>query len=336
MGIRRLDGEAYARLALGLVGIALPLAIAAAWWGSRVSSSIVTVHGSVSRDGGWAPETIRAVVGSPLHLRLIADDVLHGFAVGRRDDPSVDMPPGQVVETTLIFDEPGTYTYYCTRSCGPDHWRMRGVIEVSGDPPAATAEVQDPMYVTLGIDIDSPHPAEAVPSVRPSADRGEALGIQLPEGFRSRQDFIRRPPADTWHALRRDPATRGLSDTQVWDLVAHLWRSTTTDGALRQGQELFAQNCAACHGASGAGDGVMASALGPTPSATHVPAGHLTSPANFTDPNTMLGASSALLQGKILRGGMGSGMPYWGPIFTESQMWALVDFLWTFQFEELP
>jgi heme/copper-type cytochrome/quinol oxidase subunit 2 len=44
-------------------------------------------------------------------LRLIADDVLHGFAVGRRDDPSVDMPPGQVVETTLIFDEPGTYTY---------------------------------------------------------------------------------------------------------------------------------------------------------------------------------------------------------------------------------
>jgi mono/diheme cytochrome c family protein len=213
---------------------------------------------------------------------------------------------------------------------------MRGVIEVSGDPPPATAEVQDPMYVTLGIDIDSPHPAEAMPSVRPSADRGEALGLQLPEGFRSRQDFIRRPPADTWQALRRDPATRGLSDTQVWDLVVHLWRSTTTDAALRQGQELFAQNCAACHGASGAGEGVMASALGPTPSATHDPAGHLASPANFTDPDTMLGASSALLQGKILRGGMGSGMPYWGPIFTESQMWALVDFLWTFQFEESP
>jgi mono/diheme cytochrome c family protein len=48
----------------------------------------------------------------------------------------------------------------------------------------------------------------------------------------------------------------------------------------------------------------------------------------------MLGASSALLQGKILRGGMGSGMPYWGPILTEAQMWALTDYLWTFQFGE--
>lgn len=26
-----------------------------------------------------------------------------------------------------------------------------------------------------------------------------------------------------------------------------------------------------------------------------------------------------MLQGKILRGGMGTGMPYWGPIFTEEQ-----------------
>jgi hypothetical protein len=40
----------------------------------------------------------------------------------------------------------------------------------------------------------------------------------------------------------------------------------------------------------------------------------------------MLGASPALLQGKIIRGGMGTGMPYWGPIFTEAQTWALVDY----------
>jgi hypothetical protein len=32
-------------------------------------------------------------------------------------------------------------------------------------------------------------------------------------------------------------------------------------------------------------------------------------PADFTDPARMLGASPALLEGKILRGGMGTGMP---------------------------
>jgi len=59
----------------------------------------------------------------------------------------------------------------------------------------------------------------------------------------------------------------------------------------------------------------------------------LRQPAAFTDARRMLGASPALLQGKILRGGMGTGMPSWGPIFTDAQTWALVDYLWTFQFD---
>jgi mono/diheme cytochrome c family protein len=54
-------------------------------------------------------------------------------------------------------------------------------------------------------------------------------------------------------------------------------------------------------------------------------------PADLTSAD-LLGASPALLQGKVLRGGMGTGMPYWGPIFTDRQTWALVDYLWTFQF----
>ncbi len=48
----------------------------------------------------------------------------------------------------------------------------------------------------------------------------------------------------------------------------------------------------------------------------------------------MLGASPALLQGKILRGGMGTGMPNWGPIFDEQQIWDLDAYLYTYQFHE--
>jgi len=346
------------------VVIAVPLAVAVAWWGANRSPSAVTIHGRVSEAGGWLPGTLRATVGTPLQLRLVSDDVVHGFAVGHSDAPGLDLPPGQVVETTLTFDLPGTYTFYCTRWCGPNHWRMRGVIEVSGGSPAPV-EVVDPLYESLGIDIDAPHPALAIPRVRPSAERGESLGIEMPEGFRSRQDFIARPPAESWQSLRLDPSTRGLSDSQVWDLVAYQWRSTTTDGALQEGGSLFAQNCAACHGESGAGDGVMALRTpvpvsfgipegiapsrashpgGGTPegvadavpaaSATHLAGEQPPSPADFTDSSTMLGASSALLQGKILRGGMGTGMPYWGPILTDEQLWALTDYLWTFQFGE--
>jgi mono/diheme cytochrome c family protein len=56
-------------------------------------------------------------------------------------------------------------------------------------------------------------------------------------------------------------------------------------------------------------------------------------PADFTDPARMLGASPALLEGKILRGGMGTGMPMWGSIFTEQQIWDLVAYLYSFQFK---
>jgi mono/diheme cytochrome c family protein len=45
----------------------------------------------------------------------------------------------------------------------------------------------------------------------------------------------------------------------------------------------------------------------------------------------LLGASPALLEGKITRGGMGTGMPYWGPIFTREQIQALALYLYQFQ-----
>jgi high-affinity iron transporter len=40
---------------------------------------------------------------------------------------------------------------------------------------------------------------------------------------------------------------------------------TPTVDSLHRGQELFAQNCAVCHGASGAGDGPATAALNPAP-----------------------------------------------------------------------
>lgn len=65
---------------------------------------------------------------------------------------------------------------------------------------------------------------------------------------------------------------------------------------------------------------------------SHTASSDLISPRDFTDSSQMLGATSALLEGKILRGGMGTGMPYWGTIFTNDELEALVNYLWTFQF----
>ncbi len=112
------------------------------------STPLIHVH--MAEDGGWNPDLIKAQVGKPLHLRLTSDDVVHGFAVGQMEMEGVDVLPGKVTDVTVKFDKPGTYTFFCTRWCGVNHWRMRGTIEVSGSNPNPEL-VAIPLYVKLGL-----------------------------------------------------------------------------------------------------------------------------------------------------------------------------------------
>ncbi len=281
------------------------------------------IHVSMAEDGGWNPDTLKAEVRKPLELHLTSDDVVHGFAVGQMDMGSVDVLPGKVTDLTLTFNKPGSYTFYCTRWCGLNHWRMRGTIEVSGS--TSNEEKQSiPLYVTLGVDIDAPHEAPAVPSTRPSAVNGQLLAASSDLSSLSSTDFYKaNSPYQVFEGLHYT----SLNNSEKWDMVAALWQANTTSESLANGKRLYSQNCAACHGENGAGDGVFADDIAAAGEAS------MQTPANFTDPARMLGASPALLQGKILRGGMGSGMPMWGSIFTEERIWDLIAYIYSFQFD---
>ncbi len=290
------------------------------------------IHAHVAEDGGWSPDVIKANVNEPLNLKLTSDDVVHGFAVGQMDMQSVDVLPGKVTNITLTFDEPGIYTFFCTRWCGLNHWRMRGTIEVGGSS-SDLEPISVPLYVTLDLDIDAPHDAPVIPSSQPSAINGQQLVTNLPIDQSS--DYYRtRSPYQVFDEL----SSASLTETQRWDVVAYIWQSNTTKESLTNGGQLYAQNCAACHGENGAGDGVFADELATAgESSMQTMEGAMDmmmqTPVDFTDPRRMLGASPALLQGKILRGGMGTGMPMWGSIFTEEQIWDLIAYLYSFQFE---
>ncbi|MBI3160838.1 MAG: c-type cytochrome [Chloroflexi bacterium] len=290
------------------------------------------LHARLAEQGGWAPDVLRAEAGQPLTVRLTSDDVLHGFGVGRTDFEAVLVEPGKVTEVTLTFDQPGIYTYYCTVWCGLNHWRMRGVIEVRGSDVQAGAPTP-PLYAQLGIDIDAPHPAETTPAERPNALAAPVVALEF-----SFDQYAAASPAQLWSSLGNQPGLENLTDAQRWDLVAALWARQTSPAALAEGETIFRQDCAACHGPQGAGDGLYADDLASAGQAAMqglagAPDMLMQSPPDWQDPAILLGASPALLQGKLLRGGMGTGMPMWGAIYTDEQLWHVVAYLYTLQMD---
>ena len=333
MNVAGMKSEWLARIFVGLLVLAVPATVGIGW---LLRPPTLLVHARMAETGGWTPENLTAVVGQPLHLRLTSEDVTHSFAVGQSDQAPVDVKPGEITEVTLNFDRPGKYVFYCTRWCSVNHWRMRGVIEVAGPAPDSVKE-KPPLYVTLGLDLDADHRADVpLPAVKPSAAEGEKLGVSLPPALLSRDAYLANSPAQVFKTLKATPGLEDLPDQDIWNLVAWMWKNNISTQSLENGKQLYAANCAACHGESGGGDGVFAAELAQATSGEHsgMTKGEMTQqPADFSDAAQRLSASPAHLQGKIIRGGMGTGMPYWGPIFTEEQTWDLVAYIWSFQFD---
>ena len=96
---------------------------------AQSGKNVIQLYASMPENGGWSTDLLNAEVGKPLHLDIISEDVIHGFGVGQMRMDAVELYPGIPVSTTLLFEKSGIYTFYCTRWCGPNHWRMRGTIE---------------------------------------------------------------------------------------------------------------------------------------------------------------------------------------------------------------
>jgi cytochrome c553 len=335
MAARRIKTEVFARILLGILVLGIPLGVFL--WGNKTLLPGLLVHASVPEDGGWMPGTIYAETGKPLSLRFISEDVVHGFAIGQLGHSEIDIVPGEISQTTITFSEPGRYVYYCTRWCSPNHWRMRGTIIVEGQPQPQE-QTKPPLYVVMGVDIDQERSTEKIPLEIPSANDGRVIMANVEESKLEPYqtiDYLRsNSPAGVWQSVREESFAEELSDQDIWNLIAALWRTSTTAENIKAGDQLFSQNCAACHGSYGNGDGIFALQYTEVDPETNALLENLSKPADFTLPDQMLASSSAVLQGKIIRGGMGTGMPNFGPILTEEQTWSLVDYIWTFQFSD--
>ncbi len=320
--------EILARLIVILgVTAAAAVPLAGYIWMSSPRDETIEMHARMPENGGWSVDHLTAQTGQTIHLRITSDDVVHSFAVGQSDRPPIQIQPGQVVETTLKFDQPGKYTFYCTTWCGPNHWRMRGTIDVTGGEEPSPAPKA--LFLQLGIDVDAPHLAAITPAAPADASHGAAIATRLPAYATDPVEYQTASPAQLWQKLRTEASLSDLSDQDLWDAVAWVIKSHIPPEKLSEARDLYATNCAACHGESGQGNGVIVRGR-PTMDPNQMGGmGHsLVAPPDFTDPRVLLGASPALLEGKLIRGGMGTGMPAWGTILTGQQMDALIVYLY--------
>lgn len=324
--------ELVAIMVLGLILVGVPVAaLGYQYWlrPATASTRLIDIDLRVPQDGGFAPGAIMVRAGEPVTLRFAAMDVTHGVALGPGlgiDLGHVD--PGQVKAITLKFDRPGTYTYYCTTWCSPDHWRMRGTIQVidPANPAFVPTSQPDPIIAALiaeGVDIDAAHDGgmrdddPALTFERPlSAQHGADLlgSVTIPAEV---SDPVWRRSHTPMQALGLlAEANPGIAQADLLDVIAYLWTVNAAPGSRAEAEALYNQNCAACHGQYGNGDGPAADTTAEQPAA-------------FADPAYMLDTRSDVLYAKIRRGGMGTGMPNFGTVFTPDETWALVSYLWT-------
>jgi mono/diheme cytochrome c family protein len=140
-------------------------------------------------------------------------------------------------------------------------------------------------------------------------------------------------------------ANRGfptLTDEQIWDVLFYEKTWSTTPAQVARGRDLYHNRaldigggrqatCAACHGADGSGRG---GALSGEMAARLWGWAQGEGPGIFTDVNLMLQRKPSELYQAIW---IGRGhMPAYQGKLTEDEVWALVDYLWTFLYEYQP
>jgi mono/diheme cytochrome c family protein len=122
---------------------------------------------------------------------------------------------------------------------------------------------------------------------------------------------------NTGHLAKFMPSTSNtLSDRQRWDVVAYVLNLSVTLNELSNGMDVYRQDCQACHGEKGRGDGPQAASLA-------------VKPPDWSDPALLAQVSLQDLFNATQWGDPQNGMPGFSSQLTEDQMWSAVSYMRT-------
>ncbi len=150
-------------------------------------------------------------------------------------------------------------------------------------------------------------------------DGPQASNLPNPAAPIGSADLARQSrPADWFNIVtngnleRFMPGFSSLDDRQRWNVVAYVYTLSTTQDELAQGKTVYDEQCAACHGETGKGDGPQAASLS-------------TQPTNWTDQSRLMQLSAQEMS-DVVASGQGE-MPAFGDKLDETQRMNLVAYV---------
>lgn len=81
----------------------------------------------------YEPNVIEVSLGQRVVLELSSSDVVHGIYLDGYD-LEVITDPGKTARLSFIADQPGTFRFRCSVTCGPLHPFMIGQLKVEPNP----------------------------------------------------------------------------------------------------------------------------------------------------------------------------------------------------------
>ena len=225
-------------------------------------------------------------VGVKIRLLITADDVIHSWWMPDFGGKT-DAIPGFVNQTWIKVEEPGVYRGACAELCGRWHGFMP--IVVVAKTPADYQAWVNAMKASNGTYI-SPYDG------KPEENGGPVTFT--PVTFDSLMAPAAATPVKTGETQAADaapaPAAPAAAPTAKWDMAA----------AMARGQQVYSQNCAACHMADGKGNPEMgAKPIAGSPIANGPLAAHI----------------ERVLKGKGI-------MPAWGNQLNDTDLAAVITF----------
>ncbi len=161
----------------------------------------------------------------------------------------------------------------CNFSLAEDITPPPGSSQAMRTPQAEAPQISGPLYPLV-----APNPAngqaifseKCAPCHGPAGlgDGPQSSGLPNPVAAIGSPELARTASPAQWYAVvtqgnmeRFMPPFPSLNDRQRWDVIAYAFSLSEPPDSLEAGKALYDENCAACHGDTGKGDGPQASGL---------------------------------------------------------------------------